>query len=88
MISGSSPICDPPAVLQEERPDRRAAGRLLEAAGHEELALGEGVVDLQLDVDGADEPVPLGPGVVAGRLGQLPGQDLGERLELLGVGRG
>ncbi len=53
----------------------------------DQVAASERRVGQHLDLDRADEVVPLGAGVLADLLGQLALEDLGEGLEALGVAR-
>ena len=90
--SGRRPI----STVSLPRTIRDPSDRMSEAAGQavETLAdLGRhpvparpgGGVAADLDLDGAHEHVPLAPGVLPGGVAELPGQDVGEALEAVGV---
>ena len=82
-----SPRPHPSAVGQDERA-HVAAGALGDLGHHVVVAGLEALVGHERERHGTDELVALVAGVLAGGLGQLPGQRLGEGAEALEVGGG
>ena len=76
---------DAPAVGQEQRPDAHAGGDL---GNDVALADPQFVVGDEVHGDGTHELVALLARVLAGELGELPGEGVGERLEAIEVGVG